>query len=59
MQFFERLVDCLSDWTKAADERVGHPNNIFWFQAQLANQVYQALDQRACKQALITRDMPF
>ena len=41
------------------DERVGHPNNIFWFQAQLANQVYQVLDQRARKQALITRDMPF
>lgn len=41
------------------NERVGHPNNIFWFQAQLANQVYQALDQRARKQALITRDMPF
>ena len=41
------------------NERVGHPNNIFWFQAQLANQVYQALDQPARKRSLITRDMPF
>jgi hypothetical protein len=41
------------------DEKVGHPNNIFWFQAQLANQVYQALDRPARKQALVTKDMPF
>lgn len=41
------------------DEKVGHPNNIFWFQAQFANQVYQALDKTARKQALVTKDMPF
>lgn len=41
------------------DERVGHPHNIFWFQAQLANQVYRALDDRSRKRALITKGMPF
>ena len=41
------------------DEKVGHPNNIFWFQSQFANQVYQALDKPARQQALITKDMPF
>lgn len=41
------------------DEKVGHPNNVFWFQSQFANQVYQALDKTARKQALVTKDMPF
>jgi len=41
------------------DEKVGHPNNFFWFQAQLANQVYQALDRDQRKLALATRNMPF
>ncbi len=41
------------------NERVGHPNNFFWYQAQLANQVYQALDREQRQRALVTRDMPF
>lgn len=41
------------------NERVGHPNNIFWFQAQCANQVYQALDPPARQRALVTSGMPF
>lgn len=41
------------------NERVGHPNNFFWYQAQLANQVYQALDADGRRRALVTRDMPF
>jgi hypothetical protein len=41
------------------NERIGHPNNFFWYQAQLANQVYQALDREQRQRALVTRDMPF
>jgi hypothetical protein len=41
------------------NERVGHPNNFFWYQAQLANQVYQALDREQRPRALVARDMPF
>jgi hypothetical protein len=41
------------------NERVGHPNNFFWYQAQLANQVYQGMDREQRQRALVTRDMPF
>lgn len=41
------------------DERVGHPNNFFWYQAQLANQVYRALDRKQQALALVTKGMPF
>src|SRR3954452_8053928 len=33
--------------------------NFFWYQAQLANQVYQALDRAQRARALLTRGMPF
>jgi hypothetical protein len=41
------------------NERVGHPHNIFWYQAQVANQVFQALDRDQRQRALVTRGMPF
>lgn len=41
------------------DEKVGHPHNFFWYQAQLANQVYRALDRKQQALALITKGMPF
>jgi hypothetical protein len=40
-------------------EKVGHPGNIFWHQAQKAHQVYQVLDGKQRKRALITRGMPW
>jgi hypothetical protein len=41
------------------NEKVGHPNNIFWHQAVLANKVYQALDEKRRRQALVAKGMPF
>ncbi|HWL84704.1 MAG TPA: DUF3500 domain-containing protein [Polyangiaceae bacterium] len=37
------------------DEKVGHPGNVFWHQAQRANKVYQMLDGRQRKKALVAR----
>jgi hypothetical protein len=39
------------------NEKVGHPGNIFWHQAQLANKVYQMLSGKQQEQALI-EDLP-
>ncbi len=36
-------------------EKVGHPHNIFWHQAQLANLVYSMLDPRLKSKALVDR----
>ncbi len=36
-------------------ERPTHPNNVYWFQAKRANQVYQALDRHQRTQALQNR----
>lgn len=41
------------------NEKVGHPGNIFWSQAVLANKVYQALDDKRRRQALVVKGMPF
>ena len=41
------------------NEKVGHPNNIFWYQAILANKVYQALDEKQRKLALVLKGMPY
>ncbi|MBI3411253.1 MAG: DUF3500 domain-containing protein [Planctomycetes bacterium] len=41
------------------NERVGHPDNIFWYQAVLANRVFMALDEKQRAQALVTRGMPY
>jgi hypothetical protein len=35
------------------NEKVGHPGNVFWHQAVMANQVYQMLDGKQQKQALV------
>jgi len=42
-----------SSFTEAAD----HPGNVFWFQAQLANKLYEMLDGRQRKLALV-REAP-
>ncbi len=35
------------------DEKVGHPGNVFWYQAQKANALYKMLDGKQRSQALI------
>ena len=40
-------------------EKVGHPGNIFWYQAQKAHQVYQLLDGKQRQQAVRARGMPW
>lgn len=35
------------------DEQVGHPGNVFWYQAQKANALYKMLDGKQRSQALI------
>lgn len=40
-------------------EKVGHPDNIFWYQALLANKVFEALDEKQRKQALVVKGMPY
>jgi hypothetical protein len=37
------------------NEKVGHPGNVFWPQAVEANKVFEVLDGKQRKQALITR----
>jgi hypothetical protein len=41
------------------DEKVRHPNNIFWYQAELANKVFQMLDGQQRDRALVRSGMPF
>jgi hypothetical protein len=36
-------------------EKAGHPGNVFWPQAQLANKVYQILDGKQQERALVVR----
>jgi len=36
-------------------EKAGHPGNIFWPQAQIANKVYQILDGKQQERALVAR----
>jgi hypothetical protein len=40
-------------------EKPGHPGNIFWYQAQQAHQVYQLLDGKQQKKALVLEGMPY
>lgn len=40
------------------NEKPGHPGNVFWHQAVLANKVYQMLDERQKKIALVDRRPP-
>ncbi len=39
-------------------EKVGHPGNIFWHQAKMANKVYEMLDGKQQKAALIDTKLP-
>ncbi len=36
-------------------EKVGHPGNVFWYQAKMANIVYEMLDGKQQKEALLQR----
>jgi hypothetical protein len=40
-------------------EKAGHPGNIFWYQAQQAHKVYQLLDGKQQKKALVLEGMPY
>jgi hypothetical protein len=40
-------------------EKPGHPGNIFWYQAQQAHKVYQILDGKQQKKALVLEGMPY
>lgn len=40
-------------------EKPGHPGNFFWYQAQQAHKVYQLLDGKQQKQALVLKGMPY
>lgn len=40
-------------------EKPGHPGNIFWYQAQEANKVYQILDGKQRERALFTGPVPY
>ncbi len=35
------------------NEKVHHPGNVFWYQAQMANKIYQLLDDKQRKAALV------
>jgi hypothetical protein len=35
------------------NEKVHHPGNVFWYQAEMANKVYQMLDDKQQKKALV------
>ncbi|MBI3463870.1 MAG: DUF3500 domain-containing protein, partial [Planctomycetes bacterium] len=37
------------------NEKPGHPSNVFWYQAERANQVFNMLDGKQREQALVTR----
>ncbi|MBS0207859.1 MAG: DUF3500 domain-containing protein [Planctomycetes bacterium] len=39
-------------------EQFGHPGNIFWPQGETANQVYQFLDKRQQREALVDENLP-
>ena len=40
------------------NEKATHPGNVFWPQAQAANKLYQMLDSKQQKQALLTEGLP-
>lgn len=40
-------------------EKPGHPGNLFWYQAQEAHKVYQLLDGKQQKKALVSKGMPY
>jgi hypothetical protein len=40
-------------------EKVGHPGNVFWYQAQKAHDVYRLLNGRQQKLAVVRKGMPW
>jgi hypothetical protein len=40
------------------NEKADHPGNVYWYQAQRANEVYKALDGTQRKSALISGELP-
>jgi len=40
-------------------EKPGHPENLFWYQAEEAQKVYQILDGKQQRQALLKQGMPY
>lgn len=40
-------------------EKPGHPGNIFWYQAELAQRLYQILDGRQQQRAVVAEGMPY
>ncbi len=40
-------------------EEIGHPGNIWWYQAELANRVYALLDEKQRIRALVKDQVPF
>ena len=40
------------------DEKVGHPGNVFWYQAQKANALFKMLDGKQREQALLEKAPP-
>jgi hypothetical protein len=40
------------------NEKVGHPHNVFWHQARMANLVYQMLDDKQRAKALVDGKLP-
>src|SRR5260221_320225 len=55
----QRRMMCFEWDHHGFNERVGHPDNIFWYQAVLANRVFMALDEKQRARALVTRGMPY
>src|SRR5947207_3433932 len=46
------------DWHQAgpsAEEKPDHPNNVYWYQAKRANEVFQALDGKQRAKALLDK----
>jgi len=41
------------------NEKPGHPNNIFWYQALQAHKVFQMLDGKQRAQAMVAKGMPY
>src|SRR6185437_11059140 len=39
---------------KSFEEKPDHPNNVYWYQAKRANEVYQALDGKQRQKALLS-----
>src|SRR5262249_32030730 len=37
------------------NEKVHHPGNVFWYQAEMANKVFQLLDEKQKEKALVAK----